>query len=129
VRLLLDTHAFLWATGEPSRLSPRVRKFVQEPKHEIFVSVAACWEIVIKHALGKLTLPMLPNSWLPSRIAALGLKTLPITLDHVIALESLPAIHDDPFDRVMVAQAAVEGLTLATRDTRILRYPVRTMRA
>lgn len=83
----------------------------------------------MKHALGKLTLPMQPNSWLPSRIAAIGLKALPITLDHVIALESLPAIHDDPFDRVMVAQAAVEGLTLTTRDTRILRYPVRTMRA
>jgi len=129
VRQLLDTHAFLWAAGDPSKLSPRVRKIVEEPKHEIFVSVASCWEIVIKHALGKLTLPMSPSSWLPSRIASIGFKALPITLDHVNALGSLPPIHDDPFDRVLVAQAAAEGLTLMTRDARILKYPVRTLRA
>jgi PIN domain nuclease of toxin-antitoxin system len=93
------------------------------------VSVAVAWEITIKAGRGKLQLPMGPATFVPSRIAAMGLTALPITLDHALAVAALPPTHADPFDRIMIAQAQFEGLTLVTRDAASLRYPVHTLEA
>jgi PIN domain nuclease of toxin-antitoxin system len=129
MRLLLDTHVFIWSAASPATLAPAARRAIQEAENEVFVSAAVAWEIAIKYALGRITLPLKPESWVPSRIAALGFKSLPISQNHALAVLSLPNHHNDPFDRIMVAQAQIEGLALVSRDERIRKYPVRTLRA
>lgn len=127
--LLLDTHAFLWSASEPERLTPEARSAIQDSRNEIFVSAAVAWEIAIKHALGKLTLPLSPAVYVPARVSALGFKPLPISIAHALAVAALPNHHNDPFDRIMVAQAQIEGLTFVTADEHALKYPVHTLRA
>jgi PIN domain nuclease of toxin-antitoxin system len=129
MRLLLDTHAFLWAAGSPARLSETARAAIADRANDVYVSVAVAWEIAIKAGSGKLRLPMEPAAYLPSRLAAMGLTPLPITLDHALAVAALPAVHADPFDRIMIAQAQVEGLTLVTRDPFTRGYAVKTLDA
>jgi len=129
VRLLLDTHIFLWATSKPERLPPGVRRPIEDLKNEIFVSSVVSWEIALEHARGKLSLPMSPGAYVPSRIKMLGFTELPITIAHTLAVSDLPPHHLDPFDRLLIAQAQVEGLTLATIDTQIKKYPVTTLHA
>jgi PIN domain nuclease of toxin-antitoxin system len=129
MRLLLDTHAFLWATGKPALLSPAARDAVSDRANDVYVSAAVAWEIAIKAGRGKLRLPMGPATFVPSRIAALGFTSLPISLDHALAVAALPATHADPFDRILIAQAQFEGLTLVTRDATMLSYPVQTLEA
>lgn len=128
-RLLLDTHVFLWAASDPAALSKQAREAIEDSSNEVFVSSAAGWEIVIKHALGKLTLPFEPAAYVPARISTLGFKALPIELAHTLAVASLPEHHRDPFDRIMIAQSQVEGLVFVTADEAAIRYPVGTMRA
>ncbi|MGI8737392.1 MAG: type II toxin-antitoxin system VapC family toxin [Candidatus Eremiobacter antarcticus] len=128
-RVLLDTHIFLWAAGAPERLSPAARDAIQDPKNEVFVSAAVVWEVVIKHAAGKLRLPSSPITYVPSAIAQLGFYHLPITHEHVLAIASLPNHHPDPFDRVMIAQARFEGMTLISADRRVARYAVQYLPA
>lgn len=127
--LLLDTHAFLWSAAEPERLASEARSAIEDSRNEIFVSAAVAWEIAIKHALGKLTLPLAPAVYVPARVNALGFNPLPITIAHALAVSALPNHHNDPFDRIMVAQAQVEGLTFVTADEHALKYPVQTLRA
>ncbi|MGH7706519.1 MAG: type II toxin-antitoxin system VapC family toxin [Vulcanimicrobiaceae bacterium] len=129
MRLLLDTHAFIWAASMPENLSRTARSAIEDSVNEVFVSSAVAWEIAIKHALGKLSLPSDPVNWVAARVRALGFLPLAITHEHALAVSSLPKYHDNPFDRIMIAQAQVEGLTLATVDTDSLRYPVQTLRA
>jgi PIN domain nuclease of toxin-antitoxin system len=129
MRLLLDTHVFLWAVASPQKLSVAAREAITDRANQIYVSVALAWEIVIKFQAGKLKLPTSPVSYVPSRIATLGFTTLPITQDHVLAVASLPAKHADPFDRIMIAQAQIESLTFVTRDATLLTYPVSTIKA
>jgi PIN domain nuclease of toxin-antitoxin system len=129
VRLLLDTHAFLWAAAEPERLSSTSRNAIADPDNEIFISAAVSWEITIKHALGKLTLPLEPAIYVPARVTSLGFRTLPITLEHTLAVGGLPTHHNDPFDRVMIAQAQVENLTFVTNDAVTGRYSVKVLSA
>jgi PIN domain nuclease of toxin-antitoxin system len=129
MRLLLDTHAFLWAAGVSSRLCPEAREAIADRANDVFVSSAAAWEIAIKCSRGRLQLPMGPSAFVLSRIAALGLTLLPITLEHALAVATLPATHNDPFDRIMIAQAQFEGMTFVTRDAASLRYPVKLMEA
>ncbi len=124
MRFLIDTHVFLWAASDESQLSNDARIVLGDRRNEIFVSAAVSWEIVIKHALHKLTLPLDPSSYVPSRIKMLGFARLDISTDHALAVASLPDIHNDPFDRIMVAQAQVEGMTFITRDRDSLSYPV-----
>jgi PIN domain nuclease of toxin-antitoxin system len=129
VRLLLDTHVFLWIAADPANLSPVALDAIANRSNRTYVSVATAWEIVIKTQSGKLRLPTDPSSYVPSRIAALGFASLPITQDHALAISSLPPTHKDPFDRIMIAQAQIEGLTLVTRDAASLTYPVQTLKA
>lgn len=124
VRLLLDTHIFIWALGEPHKLPSVARSAIENSANEVFVSAAVAWEISIKHALGKLPLPMAPASYVPSRLLQLRFKELSITFAHTLALSGLPTHHADPFDRILIAQAQIEGLTLVSVDSEIAKYPV-----
>jgi PIN domain nuclease of toxin-antitoxin system len=124
MKLLLDTHAFIWLDIDPDRLSRRVREVIVEPAVEVYLSIASVWEMQIKLSTRKLRF----NRPLPeiitahherNRVSILGLK-----LDHVWALERLPTHHGDPFDRLLVAQAMHEQLALVTKDRRVSEYPV-----
>ena len=124
-RLLLDTHALLWALESPNVLSLAAQEAVADPRNEVLVSAASVWEISIKHALNKLRVP--PN--LIASIGTVGFRELPITAFHAEQAGSLPLLHTDPFDRMLVAQAQAEGLILVTRDANIPRYGIRTLTA
>jgi PIN domain nuclease of toxin-antitoxin system len=122
MKLLLDTHLLLWAAGEPKRLSKQARTLIDNPDNEPLFSAASLWEVAIKRGLGredfKVDARLLRRGLLDN-----GYSELPIISDHVVATESLPPIHKDPFDRVLVAQATVEGITLLTIDSLVAQYP------
>lgn len=115
--LLLDTHVFLWWRGEPARLNEQARAAIAEAEL-VFVSAASAWEAAIKAALGRLELP----DTVESGVIASGFEKLPITFSHAESAAALPMHHRDPFDRLLVAQARVEGLTLVTRDRQLETY-------
>lgn len=122
MKLLLDTHLLLWAAGEPKRLSKQARTLIDNPGNELLFSAASLWEVAIKRGLGredfKVDARLLRRGLLDN-----GYSELPIISDHVVATESLPLIHKDPFDTVLVAQATVEGVTLLTTDSLVAQYP------
>ncbi len=122
MKLLLDTHLLLWAAGEPKRLPKNIRTLLEDMDNELLFSVASLWEVAIKSGLGR------KDFRVEARLLRRGLLDngygeLPIVSDHVVAIESLPPIHKDPFDRILVAQAAVEGITLLTKDPVVAQYP------
>jgi PIN domain nuclease of toxin-antitoxin system len=121
--LLLDTHIALWAVTDDLHLSEAARALIVEPANEVFISVAAIWEITIKHALRRRVsaMPVSAQTALHDFLAA-GFLMLDIVPAHVLALEALPGLHGDPFDRIMVAQALSTPLRLLTRDTKIAAY-------
>ncbi|MDQ7904579.1 type II toxin-antitoxin system VapC family toxin [Phytohabitans sp. ZYX-F-186] len=118
MRVLLDTHVVLWWLADDPTLADDV-KHVLDAEPDAYVSTATLWEVSIKQALGKLG----PTD-LPERVRDAGFRPLPITMDHAIAAGRLPEIHRDPFDRMLVAQAQCEGMTLVTRDEHIHKYDV-----
>jgi PIN domain nuclease of toxin-antitoxin system len=122
MKLLLDTHLLLWAAGEPRRLSKQARALIANPDNELLFSAASLWEVAIKRGLGrddfKVDARLLRRGLLDN-----GYTELPILSDHVVATESLPLIHQDPFDRILVAQATVEGITRLTIDSLVSQYP------
>jgi PIN domain nuclease of toxin-antitoxin system len=122
MKLLLDTHLLLWAAGEPRRLSKKARALIDNPNNELLFSAASLWEVAIKRGLGredfKVDARLLRRGLLDN-----GYRELPVFSDHVVATESLPLIHKDPFDRILVAQATVEGVTLLTIDSLVSQYP------
>ena len=122
-RLLIDTHALLWWLEDPSTLSVEARSAILDARNEVLVSSATVWEIIIKQALGKLDAP----DDLEEAIAACRFVALPVTIPHALAIRTLPAIHRDPFDRMLIAQAQVERLEIVTRDTAIRSYPVQSI--
>jgi PIN domain nuclease of toxin-antitoxin system len=124
-RLLLDTHALLWALIAPERLGDRIRATLTEPSTTVLVSVVCAWEIEIKRALGKLRAP----SDLPGALAHSGFTALDLDLASAIRGGRLPLLHRDPFDRALVAQAQEHGLTLVTDDGRIAQYDVPVLAA
>lgn len=128
MKLLLDTHLLLWAAGQPERLPAAVVTLVDAPDNELFFSAASLWEVVIKRALGRDDFKADPRL-LRRGLLDNGYSELPIGSEHAIAVEGLPPIHKDPFDRILVAQALVEGITLLTGDSRIARYsgPIKLM--
>jgi len=122
MKLLLDTHVLLQAAGEPRGLSKQARGLIDNPSNELFFSPASLWEVVIKRGLRRADFKA------DARVLRRGLLDngygeLPIVSDHVVAIDSLPPIHKDPFDRVLLAQATVEGITLLTTDSLISQYP------
>jgi PIN domain nuclease of toxin-antitoxin system len=120
MKLLLDTHAFLWWISDLNLLTPAAAAAISDPQNHVSISVAVLWEIAIKRVIGKLTAPI----DLQHDVHRAGFDVLPIEVVHVEKTEQLPAHHRDPFDRMLVAQAMVEGATLVTRDPRIPLYGV-----
>jgi PIN domain nuclease of toxin-antitoxin system len=120
VILLLDTHALIWALAGSRRLSRTARNAILDPENDVLASAVSGWEIAIKKTLGRLTAP----DDLPDAIAAAGLRERPITLADAARLKELPAHHRDPFDRMLVAQALVDGTPIVSADPQIARYPV-----
>jgi PIN domain nuclease of toxin-antitoxin system len=126
VRLLLDTHVFLWLNAAPERLGSALVE-IEDSRHRLVVSAASSWEIAIKHARGRLPLPDPPERYVPELIRRIGAQALSIEHAHALAVTSLPPLHRDPFDRLLVAQARSIDATLVTADERLGRYPVRTL--
>ena len=127
MKLLLDTCTFLWSlSGEPP-LPPRVADMVRNPDHEIFLSAASAWEIAIKYAAGRLRLPEHPERFVPAMRVQRGFTALAVDEESALHASRLPALHRDPFDRLLVSQAIVHGMTILTPDPIVARYPARTM--
>ena len=122
MKLLLDTHLLLWAAGQPKRLSPAALKLIDSPANELFFSAASIWEVAIKRRLGRSDFQADPRL-LRRGLLDNGYSELPILSDHVVAIDSLPLLHKDPFDRLLVAQASVEGISLLTTDSVMAQYP------
>ena len=122
MKLLLDTHLLLWAAGQPDRLSQTARDLIDADSSELIFSTASLWEIVIKRSLGredfKVDARLLRRGLLDN-----GYGELPIASEHVVAIDTLPPLHKDPFDRVLIAQALVEGIVLLTTDEVVACYP------
>ena len=121
MKLLLDTHLLLWAAGQPKRLSATARKLIENPQNTLLFSPASLWEISIKRSLGREDFKADPRL-LRRGLLDNGYVELPITSEHAVALEALPAIHKDPFERILVAQAMVEGIPLLTADPILAKY-------
>ena len=125
--LLLDTHAFLWFVWDDPQLSSHAKSAIENPENRKLISIAACWEIAIKCALGKLKLDDTAENFLAREIASNNFELLPVSLIHATRTEKLPFHHHDPFDRMLIVQAMTEDLTLITRDDHFSQYPIRTL--
>ncbi len=121
MKLLLDTHILLWWLSDDPVLPAAAKAAIGDPASEVFVSAATVWEIAIKHALGRLDFPI---AGMPAIIGQAGFTPLGIAVEHAILAGGLPPHHHDPFDRMLVAQARHEGLTIVSADAMIRRYPV-----
>jgi len=126
MKLLLDTHTFIWWDSNPAQLSTAVLAALRDSANTVLLSVVSVWEIIIKAQLGKLR-HGLPIADLVMRQQANGLELLPVSVEHVFAVEGLPLIHNDPFDRLLISQAIVEGAELVSKDQAFSCYPVRVM--
>lgn len=124
---ILDTHTFLWMVTDDRRLSETARKVIADGANQLFLSAASMWEIVLKAGTGKLHLKGGPSRFLEHEIQRNRLSPLPIQPAHVLRVPSLPVIHKDPFDRLLIAQAQVENLPLITADPELTRYPVQVI--
>jgi PIN domain nuclease of toxin-antitoxin system len=124
VKLLLDTQCFLWWFAQPERLTETAITHMTNEANELWLSVASIWEIGIKVALGKLPLPEPVDQYIPSRMAQLGTKSLEIRAIHAMRAAALPLHHRDPFDRMLVAQAQVDDMTLVSADEMLQQYDV-----
>jgi len=124
VKLLLDTHVFLWLMSEPSKVSQNVLAACQDSDNQLILSVASIWEIQIKQQLGKLKLDVALEELIKDQRVANGLQILPIELPHILALNDLPLHHNDPFDRLLIAQSRIEHMRLISVDGVFSRYPV-----
>lgn len=121
---LLDTGIWIWSVGDPQRIPSKARSILADKTQEIFLSAVTSWEVAIKAASGKLRLPEAPGSYVPSRMVLQGLRPLPISHQHALAVFTLPPHHADPFDRLLIAQAFREKLTILTADRWFLEYDV-----
>ena len=122
MRLLLDTHLLLWAAGQPGALSPGARARIDAPGNELLFSAASLWEIVIKTGLGRADFKVDARA-LRRGLLENGYNELPVTGAHALAVDALPVLHKDPFDRLLIAQASMEGITLLTSDAQVAQYP------
>jgi PIN domain nuclease of toxin-antitoxin system len=127
VRILLDTHAFIWWITGDRRLSDRARGAIGAAEHEVFVSAVSAWEIVTKARLGRLRITERVDRFVPEQLEANAFQALPLTMRHALGLAALPDLHRDPFDRMLVAQALAEQMPLVTGDRAVAAYPVDTI--
>ncbi len=123
MKLLLDTHVLLWVAGAPHKLSQTAQNLIEDPQNQLYFSAASLWEISIKNKLGrtdfKVDLPILRRNLFDA-----GFEEIAITSAHTLALDALPNLHKDPFDRILIAQANAEGVTLMTADSAMMEYQV-----
>ena len=122
MKLLLDTHILLWSADRPATLSRDAISLLADPENELIFSAVNIWEIAIKNSLRRKDFPVDPRSFRRNLLDS-GYRELPITSEHTIAIQSLPPLHKDPFDRILIAQATVEGITLLTSDRQVAKYP------
>jgi len=127
MNVLIDTHTFLWWNSEDERLSLGAKEIIANGNNEIFLSAASVWEIVIKTAKGRLVLPEPPDQYISRRVNLYRFRPLPIQISHAAHVYELPAIHNDPFDRMLIAQSQMESLPLLTNDEAIRRYELETI--
>jgi PIN domain nuclease of toxin-antitoxin system len=126
VKVLLDTHVFLWLNTDPERLGEHL-SLVEDQHSELLLSAASSWEIAIKHGLGRLPLPEPPDRYVPTRMRAVGASGLAIEHTHALAAAALPPLHRDPFDRLLVAQAGLLDVPILTADPIVAEYSVQTL--
>ncbi len=122
MKLLLDTHLLLWAAAHPERLSAQARELIEAPDNELVFSAASLWEIAIKRGLGRSDFQLEPRV-LRRALIDNGYVELPITGEHALVIDELAPLHKDPFDRMLIAQALSEGITLLTADAAVAQYP------
>ncbi len=124
MRVLLDTDVFLWWITDDPKLPLSVRKIIADGKNELFFSAASCSEIAMKAHLGRINLPDKPDAFISDQMSINGVKSLPIQASHALHVFNLPTLHTDPFDRIIVAQAKLEGLAVITSDTLFTKYNI-----
>jgi len=124
LKILLDTHTFLWAITDDRRLSEPARKAFSAANNDVLLSVASIWEILVKSETGRLPFPRPIGAYLRAQLSKTAITVLPILLSHVLALEQLPSHHRDPFDRIILAQAIAEKLPVVSADAKFRSYPV-----
>lgn len=125
MKLLLDTCTFLWVLLDAPQLSDDARRLFRDPGNEVLLSSVSAWEIAVKYTLGRLPLPEPPERYVPRQRDAHGIASLPLDEDAALHVARLPNLHSNPFDRMLICQAMLNGLTLVTPDRDIARYPVR----
>lgn len=124
MRLLLDTHTFIWLDASPDQLSDEAQHILHNPHNDLLLSIVSVWEVQIKAQLGRLELRENLGTIIQEQQESNGIELLPITISHVLALSELPFHHGDPFDRLLISQARVDSLVLVTKDENISKYPV-----
>ena len=122
MKVLIDTHTFLWWNTEDPQLSARAREIIADGRNEVLFSAASAWEIAIKAAKGKLVLPEVPAQYISSRMRLYRFQSLPVQISHAAHVYELPHHHDDPFDRLLIAQSQIESLPLLSKDEDIQKY-------
>lgn len=127
MKLLLDTCTFLWIVTDDETLSPESRKLFCYPTNDVFLSAISGWEIMLKYSLGKLPLPSRPEQFLPTQRSLHNIEALPLREEATVHLSKLPALHKDPFDRMLICQAIQHELTILTPDPLITQYAIRTV--
>ncbi len=125
MKLLLDTHCWLWMQATPERFSSAARALVDDPDNVLLLSPVSAWEISTKYALGRLSLPVPPAEYVPSRMKSSGVDALPLQHSHALQVATLPWHHRDPFDRLLIAQAQVEGIPVLSADRKLAADDVR----
>jgi PIN domain nuclease of toxin-antitoxin system len=129
LKILLDTHCWLWMLVAPEKFSDSTLALLETSEHDLFLSAASSWEIAIKYAAGKLLLPQPPFEYVPDRMLESGVTGLPVEHRHALTVARLPLHHRDPFDRILIAQAMVESLPILTADSQFTRYGIETIPA
>lgn len=124
MNILLDTHVWLWMLSAPDRIRPGARTYLEDADNVLHLSAASSWEVAIKYRLGKLSLPEPPLTFVPARLLRDGVAALAVEHHHALSVADLPDHHRDPFDRLLIAQARIEGMTLFTADRQLGAYDV-----
>lgn len=127
MKLLLDTHIFLWYITKDKRLKRKLRDSIRNINNEVFLSVVSVWETIVKYQLGKLSLPQSPESYMPRQRKKHEISSLGLDEDSISHLVGLPNIHRDPFDRILICQAIQHDLVLITEDKKIIQYPIQVL--